>query len=94
MFTCMCGTTCGPLTSTISAHANLVAARMTHALEQGTCLAGRPAHPFDVRNRMSLPGSLHRISAMKGDQGDVQALTYRIGRHISGQHSPIAQHTI
>ncbi|KAL0051883.1 hypothetical protein WJX82_003776 [Trebouxia sp. C0006] len=45
---------------------------------------GRPADYFGVRNRMSLRGSLHRISAMKGDQGDIQGLTYRVGRHISG----------
>ncbi|DBB17921.1 TPA: PFAM ATPase associated with various cellular activities (AAA) [Trebouxia sp. C0006] len=46
---------------------------------------GRPADYFGVRNRMSLRGSLHRISAMKGDQGDIQGLTYRVGRHISGK---------
>ena len=68
--------------------APLLLARMTDALENGTCFAGRPADSFAVRNRMSLPGSLHRISAMKGDQGDIQGLTYRIGRHISGQHFP------
>jgi len=67
---------------------------MAHALESGTWLAGRPADSFAVRNRMSLPGSLHRISAMKGDQGDIQGLTYRVGRHISGQHFPFAWHTI
>ena len=47
----------------------LLLARMAQARENGTCPAGRPADPFAVRNRMSLPGSLHRISAMKGDQG-------------------------
>lgn len=41
---------------------------------------------FDVRNRISLPGSLHRISAMKGDQGGIHGLTYRIGRHMPGRH--------
>lgn len=87
-FACMCGSTCGLLTSTISACATFVAARLAHALENGTCLAGRSADPFAVRNRMSLPGSLHRISAMKGDQEEIQGLTYRIGRHISDQHFP------
>lgn len=56
--------------------------------------AGRPADSFAVRNRMSLPGSLHRISPMKSDQGDIQGLTYRVGRHISGQHFPFPQHMI
>ena len=33
---------------------------------------------------MSLPGSLHRISAMKGEEDEVHGLTFRIGRHVPG----------
>ncbi|GAB4817299.1 hypothetical protein N2152v2_004345 [Parachlorella kessleri] len=35
-------------------------------------------------NRTGIPGSLHRISAMRGREKEVLGLTYRIGRHVSG----------
>ena len=49
--------------------------------------AGLQEDPFTRRNRLSLPGSLHRVSAMKGDSGRIHGLTYRIGRHMPGQHT-------
>ncbi|WIA32455.1 hypothetical protein OEZ86_003276 [Tetradesmus obliquus] len=38
----------------------------------------------DSDNRMGVPGSLHRISAMRNRQGDIYGLTYRVGRHLPG----------
>ena len=39
---------------------------------------------FSSDNRLALPGSLHRISAMRDPSGQVYGLTYRIGRHVPG----------
>ncbi|KAF5839377.1 hypothetical protein DUNSADRAFT_949 [Dunaliella salina] len=41
-------------------------------------------NPFGSDGRMGIPGTLHRISGMKNKDGEVHALTYRIGRHIPG----------
>jgi hypothetical protein len=47
-------------------------------------------HPVTVRqlfsssNRLSVSGSLHRISAMFTNTGTVSGLTYRVGRHVPG----------
>ena len=49
------------------------------------CLAENDGNLFARRNRLSLPGTLHRVSAMKRDDGQVHGLTYRIGRHLPGQ---------
>lgn len=68
----------------LSVHLDIAEAVQVLRGAQKQLQTGRPADSFAVRNRMSLPSSLHRISAMKGDQGDIQGLTYRIGRHISG----------
>lgn len=39
---------------------------------------------FYSDNRAGIPGTLHRISAMR-DRGDcVLGLTYRVGRHVPG----------
>jgi len=50
--------------------------------------AGRPSQesgdPFQMDNRAGISGTLHRISAIRGQSGDVIGLTYRIGRHIAG----------
>lgn len=66
-------------------------ARYLHALAH--CLtgcvrsAGLQERPFSRRNRLSLPASLHWVSAMKGDSGHIHGLTYRVGRHMPGQQS-------
>ena len=39
---------------------------------------------FGSDNRMGLPNSLHRISAIRNKTGGICGLTYRIGRHIPG----------
>jgi hypothetical protein len=39
---------------------------------------------FTSDNRLALPGSLHRISAMRDPSRQVYGLTYRIGRHVPG----------
>ncbi|GAB4817298.1 hypothetical protein N2152v2_004344 [Parachlorella kessleri] len=65
---------------------------VTEALE---CLAEAKGKPglggsagssglFYGDNRTGIPGTLHRISAMRGREKEVLGLTYRIGRHISG----------
>jgi len=36
-------------------------------------------------NRSGIPGTLHRISAMRGRDRRELGLTYRIGRHVSGE---------
>lgn len=40
--------------------------------------------PFTHDNRSGIPGTLHRISAIKNRQGKVVGLTYRIGRVVTG----------
>lgn len=42
---------------------------------------------FSDVNRLGVPGSLHRISAMKDRQGVVYGLTYRVGRHVLGEQT-------
>jgi hypothetical protein len=39
---------------------------------------------FGGDNRAGVPGTLHRIAAMRGKQGEVLGLTYRVGRHVPG----------
>jgi hypothetical protein len=39
---------------------------------------------FSSSNRLSVSGSLHRISAMFTNSGTVSGLTYRVGRHVPG----------
>ena len=39
---------------------------------------------FSSDNRAGIPSTLHRISAMRGRQGEFYGLTYRIGRHLEG----------
>lgn len=40
--------------------------------------------PFRSDNRLAVPGSLHRISAIRGADRSIIGLTYRVGRHIAG----------
>lgn len=45
---------------------------------------------FDADRRVSLPGSLHRISAAVGRDGrSVVGLTYRVGHHVDGAAAPL-----
>jgi hypothetical protein len=39
---------------------------------------------FGSDERLGVPGTLHRISAMRDRVGGVAGLTYRIGRHVPG----------
>ncbi|KAK9829776.1 hypothetical protein WJX72_007846 [[Myrmecia] bisecta] len=41
------------------------------------------ADPFRTDGRLGLPGTLHRISAIRG-HAQVTGLTYRVGRHVPG----------
>jgi hypothetical protein len=43
-----------------------------------------PGQLFGSDNRAGVPGTLHRISAIRGRRGDVLGLTYRVGRHLPG----------
>ena len=51
-------------------------------------VVGDAGSPFHQDNRMGIEGTLHRISAIRNRdaQHSVLGLTYRIGRHMSGQH--------
>lgn len=40
--------------------------------------------PFGSDNRAGIPGTLHRISALRSRRGDVVGLTCRVGRAVSG----------
>ncbi|KAG2447382.1 hypothetical protein HYH02_007710 [Chlamydomonas schloesseri] len=46
--------------------------------------AGDGAPLFGSDNRCCVPGSLHRISAMRDNAGRIYGLTYRVGRHTPG----------
>jgi stage III sporulation protein SpoIIIAA len=46
---------------------------------------------FDQDNRMGLPGTLHRISAMRTRDGGVSGITYRVGRHLPGVAMPLKE---
>jgi stage III sporulation protein SpoIIIAA len=39
---------------------------------------------FSSDNRAGIPGTLHRISAIRGRKHEILGLTYRIGRHLEG----------
>lgn len=43
-----------------------------------------PGQLFGSDNRAGVPGTLHRVSAMRGRQGEVLGLTCRVGRHLPG----------
>jgi hypothetical protein len=53
---------------------------------QAAGAAPAPAGLFNSDNRLALPGSLHRISAMRNTSAAraVYGLTYRVGRHVPG----------
>jgi hypothetical protein len=46
---------------------------------------------FSDTNRLGVPGSLHRISAMRDREGVVYGLTYRVGRHVPGEQEMFQQ---
>ena len=39
---------------------------------------------FQSDGRAGVPGTLHRISAIRDRQGCIVGLTYRVGRHVPG----------
>jgi hypothetical protein len=66
-------------------------AHAARAMGSGSAHARKAAAEwlFDGDNRLSLPGSLHRISAVVGRAGHVAGLTYRVGRHVKGVAAPL-----
>ena len=48
-----------------------------------------PLGAFDQNNRTGLPGTLHRISALRNRGGDIIGLTLRVGRALSGTLAPL-----
>lgn len=86
---CHCGLAQSWLTSLQAATGS---GRATRSKRQGpgaqaaasTSSSGRQATFFSDTNRLGVPGSLHRISAMRDRAGAVFGLTYRVGRHIPG----------
>jgi hypothetical protein len=59
----------------------------TMALDSSSS-SGRRAPFFSDTNRLGVPGSLHRISAMRDRAGAVFGLTYMVGRHVPGDCIP------
>lgn len=41
-------------------------------------------HTINMPQNAGIANTLHRISAMRGRDGEILGLTYRIGRHIKG----------
>jgi hypothetical protein len=54
------------------------------ALSGGWQGGGGGKRRFGSDKRLTLPGSLHRVSAIKDKWGEVTGLTYRVGRHLPG----------
>eukprot|EP00878_Enallax_costatus_P005606 GHUV01005879.1.p1 GENE.GHUV01005879.1~~GHUV01005879.1.p1 ORF type:complete len:850 (+),score=282.70 GHUV01005879.1:452-3001(+) len=46
--------------------------------------SNHPSGMFGSDQRLGVPGTLHRVSAMRDRQGNIYGLTYRIGRHVPG----------
>jgi len=46
---------------------------------------------FRSDNRAGIPGTLHRISALRNRYGDIVGFTLRVGRHLVGAASPLAR---
>lgn len=44
---------------------------------------------FRSDNRAGIPGTLHRISAIRNRYGDITGVTMRVGRHLPGAASPL-----
>ena len=47
-------------------------------------IAGGMVDPLARSSRVGINGTLHRISTMRNSHGNVNGLTYRIGRHLPG----------
>lgn len=63
----------------------LTESRIRLGLDPGYDREGGPgADIFCSDNRAGIPGTLHRISAIRGRRREVLGLTYRIGRHLKG----------
>lgn len=52
--------------------------------EPENLLCSTQKKPFNDANRAGLPGTLHRISAMRNREDSIIGMTYRVGRHIPG----------
>ena len=50
-------------------------------------VAALAACPFRADNRAGVPGTLHRISAIRDRDRSVIGLTYRVGRSVAGRAS-------
>ncbi len=46
---------------------------------------------FRKDNRAGIPGTLHRISAVRNRYGDITGFTMRVGRHLPGAAEPLAR---
>jgi stage III sporulation protein SpoIIIAA len=59
---------------------------VTEALQCLAASKGRSSTDplFYADNRTGIPGTLHRVSAMRGRDSRILGLTYRIGRHVPG----------
>ena len=44
---------------------------------------------FRADNRAGIPGTLHRISAIRNRYGDITGVTMRVGRHLPGAAAPL-----
>jgi stage III sporulation protein SpoIIIAA len=46
--------------------------------------------PFNDANRAGIPGTLHRISAIRNREDSIVGMTYRVGRHIPATANLVA----
>ena len=60
--------------------------RVAQSAQQALHIQGavRQMDPFMADNRVGIPGTLHRISAIRDRDSTIIGLTYRVGRHLDG----------
>lgn len=79
-----------PLQWTTSLLLQTAACRRCRCIFPGAALLHHFSEPPTPAPCVGIPGMLHRISAIRGRDGRVLGLTYRIGRHVSGAWQPQA----